>query len=176
MHMRGGWRCNDEGCRVEFAVPNSVTNICPVCKGAMAWDDNAEPALNWKFLVDRIIEENKAEVAAVEEALESKGPEKKKAEPLADGEYRVATPLPIPDAEADVIEYSDQLWVSHNVLLEAGYRWLESFDVVLINGTYYELQGHVGKGNRRFPGGAWWIEEVDENAEVDVPVLENEGP
>jgi hypothetical protein len=125
---------------------------------------------------DRIIEENKAEVAAVEEALEIEGTGEEEGRTAGGGEYRVATPLPIPDAEADVIEYSGQLWVSHNALLEAGYRWLESFDVVLINGTYYELQGHVGKGNRRFPGGAWWIEEVDENAEVDVPVLETEEP
>lgn len=72
-----------------------------------------------------------------------------------------------------------QEFVTHRALLFGGYRHLETFDVVKLNGKYYELQGHVVKGYEDEPdaaldctGGVWWIEEIDP-AEYfkDVPVL-----
>jgi hypothetical protein len=47
------------------------------------------------------------------------------------------------------------LWVTHQELLECGYINLCDFDVVYLNGKFYELQGHSDKAN------AWWIEEIE---------------
>ncbi len=61
------------------------------------------------------------------------------------------------DNYARVYEKSGVLWVTHEELLACGYRNIEDFDVVFLNGEFYELQGHSDKA------GAWWIEPVDES-------------
>jgi len=53
----------------------------------------------------------------------------------------------------------DLLWVTHQELLNCGYINLEDFNVVYLNGKFYELQGYSHTAN------SWWISEVslDEN-------------
>jgi hypothetical protein len=78
------------------------------------------------------------------------------------GEAVFATPIPIPDVDADVTSYGGMDWVAHNDLIRAGYRNLEDFQVVLVRGSYYELQGHVGRTlTHGISGGAWWVQPVD---------------
>lgn len=59
------------------------------------------------------------------------------------------------DSKAQIYTKGDNLFVSHAELLENGYEALEDFDIVYLNGTFYELQGYVEKPD------AWWIEAVD---------------
>lgn len=54
-------------------------------------------------------------------------------------------------------------WVTHEELLECGYRGLSSFDVVYLNGKFWELQGHIHKAK------AWWIEEVELGEAPETP-------
>lgn len=55
------------------------------------------------------------------------------------------------------------LWVTHNELLECGYRGISDFDIVWINETFYELQGYN-------PGAdAWWVEEVVNGEAPETP-------
>lgn len=66
------------------------------------------------------------------------------------------------DADNKARIYDDEkghLWVSHEDLLNCDYRGIEDFDVVYLNGKFYELQGYI-HGAR-----AWWIEEVELDAE-----------
>jgi len=71
------------------------------------------------------------------------------------------------DAEVSLFQYAGKLWVPHNDLIAAGYRYLESFTIVKIEGRFYELQGHAGKTARNFPGGAWLIEEIHPEDEIE---------
>lgn len=48
----------------------------------------------------------------------------------------------------------DRLWVTHTELLENGYQYIEDFDIVYLNGTFYELQAYMEKPD------AWWIEAI----------------
>lgn len=68
------------------------------------------------------------------------------------------------DADNEARVYEDkhgQLWVTHEELLNCGYINLADFDVVYLNGRFYELQAYVNRPK------AWWIEEIDpEKAEV----------
>lgn len=70
----------------------------------------------------------------------------------------------IHDADNHAKLYEDaggRMWVTHEDLLVCGYRALADFDVVFLNGKFYELQAHMHKPN------AWWIEEVSiEEAEA----------
>lgn len=75
--------------------------------------------------------------------------------------------LYIVDAEVSLFQHAGKFWVPHNDLLAAGLRYLESFAVVKIDGRFYELQGHVGKTANNFPGGAWWVEEIHPEAEIE---------
>jgi len=78
------------------------------------------------------------------------------------------------DADNEARIYEDKrgmLWVTHAELLECGYRGLEDFDIVYLNGTFYELQGHIKESD------SWWIEEVStEEAEQAQEVAEGESP
>lgn len=95
-------------------------------------------------------------------------------------DYNLSTPLPIPDASrADVVEHAGKLWIPHQHLLRDGYSLIEPFQVVKVNGVFYELQGHVGKSARNLPGGAWWVEKIDPDewaaqAVEGLPVLSDE--
>lgn len=46
------------------------------------------------------------------------------------------------------------LFIAHADLIKVGYQNLEDFDVVRVNGDYYELQGYL-EGT-----GVWWVEEI----------------
>lgn len=60
-----------------------------------------------------------------------------------------------PDNTARIYEdKGGRLWVTHEELLECGYRELSDFDIVYLNGTFYELQAHIRESD------SWWIEEV----------------
>lgn len=61
------------------------------------------------------------------------------------------------DADNTARLYEDKkgnLWVTHEDLLKCGYRLIDDFDIVYLNGKFYELQAHIRKAN------AWWIEEI----------------
>lgn len=61
------------------------------------------------------------------------------------------------DADNTARIYTDKrglLWVTHQELVDCGYRGLEDFDVVYLNGKFFELQAHISEAN------AWWIEEI----------------
>ncbi len=61
------------------------------------------------------------------------------------------------DADNTARIYEDKRglkYVTHEELLECGYREISDFDIVYLNGKFYELQGHVPKAD------SWWIEEV----------------
>lgn len=75
--------------------------------------------------------------------------------------------LSIPDIEATIVEHKELKWVPHDHLIEGGYRCLESFATVKMDGRYYELQGHV-KDRTGDTGGMWWIEEVPEPVVPDT--------
>lgn len=76
-------------------------------------------------------------------------------------EYSHSTPLPIPDADIRVIVRDGMTWASHEALVACGYRNLCDFDVVLIQGKHYELQGCTKRSSvSGLQGNAWWIEEV----------------
>jgi len=67
------------------------------------------------------------------------------------------------DADNVARVYEDtesRLWVSHEELLQCGYINLADFDIVYLNGKFYELQAHMKRPN------AWWVEEVDVEAEA----------
>lgn len=73
------------------------------------------------------------------------------------------------DVDNQAAVYEDEqgrLWVTHEELLACGYRGIEDFDVVYINGKFYELQAYM-----RIPA-AWWIEEVE--LEEETPEAESE--
>lgn len=53
------------------------------------------------------------------------------------------------------------IWIPHGDLLDMGYRHLEDFDVVYVNGLYWELQAFY-RGI-----GCWWVEGID--AEASAP-------
>lgn len=55
-----------------------------------------------------------------------------------------------------------RLWVTHEELLLCDYRNICDFDVVYLNGRFYELQAHSRKGE------CWWIEEVPADSEVEA--------
>lgn len=76
------------------------------------------------------------------------------------------------DVENKANVYEDKrgnLYVTHTELLECGYIDLNDFDVVYLNGKFYELQGHIAKPD------AWWIEEVpigEETSETEPEAQE----
>lgn len=72
--------------------------------------------------------------------------------------------------------YEDEkghLFITHEELLQCGYRGLEDFDVVYINGRFYELLAYIRKPK------AWWVEEIEipeaeEEAEPAQEISEGE--
>lgn len=65
------------------------------------------------------------------------------------------------DADNEARLYEDRngrLWVTHEELLKCGYINLSDFDVVYLNGRFYELQAYVRRA------GGWWVEEIDPEA------------
>lgn len=88
-----------------------------------------------------------------------------------------STPRPtymgeLPDVHVTIMRHEGKLWVTHQSLINEGYRYLEDFGIVKIDGEFYELQGHVGKEQGLIAGGAWWIEPVPVEGAFDkLPVL-----
>jgi hypothetical protein len=85
------------------------------------------------------------------------------------GKYRPHTA----DNTARIYEKKGYLYVAHEELLSCGYRGLEDFDVVYLNGRFYELIGYIRRAK------AWWIEEVkipeaEEEAEPSSETTEGE--
>lgn len=75
------------------------------------------------------------------------------------------------NADNEARLYEDKhghLWVTHQELLDCEYRGLEDFDIVYLNGKFYELQAHIKEAD------AWWIEEVPTETEQapEVPTGE----
>src|SRR5437868_6610707 len=62
------------------------------------------------------------------------------------------------DARVTIHERNGRQFVFHRDLIEVGYRMIEDFHIVFINGAFYELQGH-GPGYRLVgeyhPDGVW---------------------
>lgn len=54
------------------------------------------------------------------------------------------------------------LFITHADLTRVGYKYLEDFDVVRVNGDYYELQGYLENV------GTWWVEPIDVT-DLDAP-------
>jgi hypothetical protein len=54
-----------------------------------------------------------------------------------------------------------RLWVTHTELLECEYVNLEDFDVVYLNGRFYELQAHIRESD------SWWVEEIETEEESE---------
>jgi hypothetical protein len=63
-----------------------------------------------------------------------------------------ALPHP-PDLSISLHIAEGRMWVPHDVLIDAGYRFLEDGSIVFINNRFYELIGH--SQTRKM----WWIEE-----------------
>jgi PAS domain-containing protein len=55
------------------------------------------------------------------------------------------------------------IWVTHEELLNCGYRNIEDFDIVYLNERFYELQGYMRAVR------SWWIEVVDTGEETETP-------
>jgi hypothetical protein len=147
----GARRCSTCG----ITYPTTVW-VCLVCEEETWFASDMKPDGDWKD-----------EVAAQKDALSDYLDETQL--------YRGDREEEMPDIEASVIAYKDLLWVPHQQLLFGGYRHLEDFNIVLLNGVYYELQAHVGKLKPEFPGGIWWVETVSlEWNEEDWPVLSEE--
>jgi len=128
-------------CDINFAPG---VRACPVCNGETWFRYKEGPDADWRELV-KILNED-AEVAEDKE----KG----------------VSPY-IADAEVSLFQHAGKHWVPHNDLIAAGYLYLESFTIIKIEGRFYELQGHVGKTARNFPGGAWLIEEIHPEDEIE---------
>jgi hypothetical protein len=105
--------------------------MCPLCEGGLSWFEELDPTPDWQEIVG----------TAMLERLE---PEQRS--------YLVAVHRLEPPAPP---------WefVSHDDLLTSGYKNLSDFDLVVINGRVYELQGYLDKAN------VWWVEP----ANVEVP-------
>ena len=71
----------------------------------------------------------------------------------------------IADVQQNIAHYADQSWIAHEELIKAGYLYLEDFQVVMVQGKFYELQAHIGRATltHGIRGGVWWIEEIDPN-------------
>lgn len=69
----------------------------------------------------------------------------------------------LPDVAVTPAIYQSWLWIAHAALTKAGYRHLEDFSVVKIQGKFYELQAHIGRATltHGIEEGAWWIEEIN---------------
>jgi len=69
------------------------------------------------------------------------------------------------DADNHVRIYEDEpgrMWVTHEELLLCGYINISDFDVVYLNGKFYELQAHANKPD------SWWIEEIPIGEEAET--------
>lgn len=133
-------------CGVNYP-PTSGFMSCRIC-GELTRFSAMLAQSNW----EQVVQANKALDEAEEEAGRSRAKTK---------EPKKRSPF-IPNATgAKITEVKGQLFVGHKSLIDAGYAEVRNFDVVLINGKYYELQGHVGKRSTEIPGGVWWIEEID---------------
>ena len=62
-----------------------------------------------------------------------------------------------------------RLWVTHQELLECEYIHLEDFDVIYLNGRFYEIQAHNRESN------SWWIEEIKTEEDSESPQEITEG-
>lgn len=133
-----GRRCST--CGVSYpSYPAGRFNKCLICGDGTDYFTNIEPDEDWEWTVEM---SKKADLEKMEKQA-------------------VLLILPIPNIKATITEYDGRLWVPHQELIAGGYRNLEDFDIVMVEGTYYELQGHVGRYSRSVPGGAWWVEIVD---------------
>lgn len=69
------------------------------------------------------------------------------------------------DGNVQVYDVAGRQFIPHHELIDEGYSHLESFSIVFVNGTFYELQGHSRRTylllGERHPEGVWWVEEVE---------------
>lgn len=63
-----------------------------------------------------------------------------------------------PHPEAAVAQrwkWNDRLWFKHEDLLRAGYLYLETGQVILVNAGFYELEGYSHQHE------AWWVAVIE---------------
>lgn len=65
------------------------------------------------------------------------------------------------DNAAPIFKKKGRYYVSHADLLANEYANIEDFDIVYLNGVFYELQGYIQ------PANAWWIEPVEIEGVID---------
>jgi len=70
-------------------------------------------------------------------------------------EQKVAFALPHPPDLSIALHIADgRMWVPHDVLIDAGYSYLEDGSIVFVNNRFYELIGY--SQSRKM----WWVEEL----------------
>lgn len=104
---------------------------CPVCDEPLGYFNEEEPTEGWQYIIGDHLRKRVA-------------PEDR---------Y-----IPIIELEPPSPAWK---FVSHEDLLEAGHKNLCDFDVVPINGLFYELQAYLDAPD------VWWIEEIDPTKEVE---------
>jgi hypothetical protein len=57
--------------------------------------------------------------------------------------------------------WEGRAWMPHATLTEAGYKYLETGSIVLVNNRFYELEGY--SESRQM----WWVEEVPVDGQAD---------
>lgn len=155
--MSGTMRCSRHG--INYPLNYNMC-VVPGCEERLSKFTNDEPDPDFKEMVayhthldhDNEVANFTSEDGDIEFTFEG------------DGGYG---DLLIPDVEAELAQHADMLWIAHEKLIDAGYRYLEDFGVVQISGRYYELQAHIGRASlsHGIRGGVWWVEEID----PDVP-------
>ena len=105
---------------------------CRSCGGDLLIRHNEEPDENWHDLVIHKLRHPQVEWEG--------------AHPKTDALISV---LEVPITGNEIVTF-----IPHQELLDMGYVNLEDFDIVRVNGRYFELQGYNG------PVEAWWVEEI----------------
>lgn len=144
-------RCVD----CDLNVPLNIVGICPICDGRLLYYAGRNPDDNWE-------ERYYGEGSTPEEQIPSGKP------PRGWG--------PHPENDSATLIYRDDMdsvWIHNDELVRLGYRNLEPFDVVKLNGKHYELT-YLDRKTR-----FWEVERLDfyqwaTEAILDLP--EYEGP
>lgn len=118
-------------CNINYPT-DTKPDRCRVCGGDLLPRHAEEPDENWHDMVVRKLREPK---------IVWEG-----AHPQTDALISV---LEVPISGEQTLTF-----IPHQELLDIGYLSLEDFDVVRVNGKFYELQGYNG------PVEAWWVEEI----------------
>lgn len=140
-------RCVD----CDLNVPLNIVGVCPVCESKLIYFANKNPDRDW------------------EERYYGKKESADKAKPPKDWG-------PHPEDDSATLVWRDDMdcvLVHNDELVRLGYRSLEPFDVVKLNGKYYELCDFDRKS--RF----WTVANLDFYAwatQAILPLPEYEGP